>query len=203
MYRVSYNQFMQLLKKSGCGCAIAEIKASVEKGLISAIEVDFTIDDEGTPDEILTIDEFYIYTTTNTVLFGIPLKHENDFTIEFARTQPKQDSKRLEPEIVKLTHVDEETKTSLEFLQTRALDASEYADTREEKVQQYAEIDDAYAIVVEFIKDTTNRMNHARGRLGDLARMIEKTFGNDEDAEEITERIDEIYAILNDNKEKE
>ena len=125
----------------------------------------------------------------------------NNFTIEWERTQPSPDSKKLKPEIIKLSHVDEETKTNLEFLQTRALDACEYADTREEKVEQYAEVDDAYAIVVAFLKNATNRLNYARGQLGDLSRIIEKTCGDVEEDDEINNRIDQIYAVLSGDEE--
>ena len=202
MYRVSYNRFMQLLEKSGCSCAIAEIKERDLRIILTAIEVDFTIDDEGTEHEILTVTEFYLY-TEKTVLFGMQLKHENDFTIEWARRKPNPNSKRLEPEVIKLPEVDEKTKTNLEFLQTRALDACEYADTREEKVEQYAEVDDAYAIVTTFLKNTTSRLNQARGQLGDLSRVIEKTCGDIEEDDEISNRIDKIHAILVGNEESE
>ena len=41
-----------------------------------------------------------------------------------------------------------------------------------------------------------DKISEARGRLGDLSRVVEK-MGDGEDLEIITERIDEIYEILN------
>ena len=45
-------------------------------------------------------------------------------------------------------------------------------------------------------QEQAKKISHAKARLGDLSRVIEK-MGDGEDLDIITERIDEIYGILN------
>lgn len=51
-----------------------------------------------------------------------------------------------------------------------------------------------------------DKLNHIRGRIGDLARFIEKQYGhNPSEIEEIDNRIDELYEMttkLNEEVEK-
>ena len=200
MYRVSYNKLLQILERGECRAAITELQAKRAKGeldSINVIEVNFTIDDKNTEHEILTVTEFNIY-CANVVLFGVPLKHDSDFTIEWARTKPRESYVVMTGDVeVAMPNVDANTKEKLDFLAERALDACEYADTDEERKESYKECDEAKAVVAQTLRDITNRLKLARGKLGDLSRVIEKQCGNSDGEDEIDRRIDEIHEILN------
>ena len=202
MYRVNYDKFIEILERGGCQVSLAELeRRDLEPSEIAAIEINFDIDDEGTDDEILTVSEFNIYLTNDVVLFGTMLKHEPDFTIEWARTKPLPDFTILGHEKVEMPHVDERVTKALDYLGEKALDACEFADTSEEKHEGYTKCDKAYARVAEFIKATTGRMSLIQGKVGDLSRVIEKQCGNaDGEDDEINKRIDEIYNMLNTKK---
>ena len=195
MYRVSYNKLIEILGKGGCSNAIYELKErKKELTSIETIEVYFTIDDRGTENEVLTVTEFNIY-CQNTVLFGVSLKHETDFTIQSARTTPYESFLVLTGDAeVPMPDVDKNTKDKINFLTERALDACEYADTEEERKEGYTECDEAKAIIAETLQDTASRLKRARNRTGDFARYLADNYGNHDD--ELNGRIDEIYNIL-------
>ena len=152
MFRVSHEKLIEILNTAECGVALECLEAyDLSPDQITAIEIDFTVDDEGTEDEITTVSEFNIYTRHNVVFFGAPLKHESDFTVQWARTCPHPDSTILR------------------------------------------EIDDK---APETFKSLTDRLELARGKVGDLSRVIEKQCGDSEADDEINERLDEIYTIL-------
>ena len=197
MYRVTYDKFIELLERGGCDVALAGLeKQNLEPTDIETIEINFNIDDEDTDDEVLTITEFNIYLTSNVVLFGDQLKHDADFMIDWARTKPLEDFKRIGQPKVKMENVHKPVKQALNYLNERALDHCEYAETSEEKYAGYKECDKAFARVTDYLESTTDRMELVRGKLGDLSRVIEKQCGDAEADDEINKRIDEIYNLL-------
>ena len=197
MYRATYPTLLEVLKKGGCENALAELKdRDLPSELITAVEVDFEIEDKGTEDEILTVTEFNIYLGDHTVIFGYQLKHEADFTITWARTKPSANRTILGQKLIELPDLPPKTKENLDFLLELALDACEYRETSEEKHSGYTECDEAYAVVAETFKDLSKRLNLARGKVGDLSRVVEKQCGDAEADDEINKRIDEIYTIL-------
>ena len=194
MYRVTYSKLLEILEKGGYQYAIAELRErNITQKAVQTIEIDFTVENPNTPDQIIVVNEFNIFLENNIVLFGNLTKHGSDFTIQWASTKPKDSYKVLRD--FDTSHIDEKTRENLEFLQTRALDACEYTNTRKEQLQQYNEIDEAYTIILEYIKVKLETIATARNRLGDLSRIVEK-MGDGEDLEVITKRIDEIYDIL-------
>ena len=197
MYRVTYEQLLEILEKGDCPVALTELSLkNIDPEKIKTIEVDFTIEDKDTEHEMLTVNEFNIYTKFNTVLFGTQLKYDSDFIVECSRTKPSPIFTVLGQEQMDLPDVPPGTKENLEFLLERALDASEYADTSKEKHTGYAECDKAYADVANTLSKMSVKMNFAQGRVGDLSRVIEKQSGDPETDAEINKRLDEIYNIL-------
>lgn len=197
MYRITYEQLLEILKKGDCPVALTEIRNShLDPESIKTIEIDFTIDDVDTQDEILTVNKFNIYTKNNEVVYGYPFEHDCDFTLRSSPTKPSSNFTVLGQERMRLPNVSPGVKENLEFLLERALDACEYADTSEEKNTGYAACDKAYANVANTLTKMNVRTNLARGRLGDLSRVIEKQSGHPEADAEINKRIDEIYDIL-------
>lgn len=198
MYRVSYNKLLQILERGECRVAMTELESLRINGKLETmgvIEVNYTIDDKGTEHEVLTVTEFNIY-CENTVYFGTMFKHEADFTIDSARTKPYESYLVLTGDVeIAMPNVDKNTKEKLDFLAERALDACEYANTNEERDEGFKECDEAKAVVAETLRDTTNRLQFAKGRPGDLSRVIEK-MGDGEDLDIITKRIDEINEQL-------
>ena len=193
MYRVTYRQLMRILEKAGCQIAIKDIKQYDLVSVIDAIEIDVTVEDQGTEDESWSVSEFNIYTTNNKVFFGIMLKHDCDFNVSWAPTTPNPD---YTVAVGTLQGLDRKLRKNLEFLQTRALDACEYLDKQDEKSKGYKEVDEAYAIIVDVLKNQTDRLNKARGKVGDFARYLADNYGDYD--EEFKKRIDEIYEILKD-----
>ena len=197
MFRVNYEKLIEILEKGGCEVSITELnRRNLEPSEIAAIEINFDIDDEGTDDEILTVSEFNIYLTNNIVLFGVMLKHEADFTIEWARTKPLPNFDLIGSKKPEMRYVDKRVTAALDYLSERALDACEYAETSEEKHAGYTKCDKAYTRIAKFIKATTDRMNLTRGKVGDLAGVIEKQCGNADSDNEINKRLDETYNML-------
>ena len=202
MYRVSYEKFNEILCKGGCHVALAGLnKHDIEPESIRAIEIDFNVDDEGTDDEVLSVLEFYIYLKSNVVLFGEPLKHEQDFTIHWVRTKPSDNSVYLGPTRNDMQNVKPKVLSDLAFLHNMAVCACEFALTTQTKDVGPQECDKAYSRITDYLATMTNLMNHARGRLGDLSRVIEKQCGDAEADDEINKRIDEIYNLLTTKKE--
>ena len=201
MYRVSYEKLLELLTIADCEAAIGELeRRELSPKIIRTVEVDYTIEDEGTEDEILVINEFNIYTTNNTIIFGIQLKHDHDFTTEWARTSPIAEYKVMEKKI-EMPYVDPIVKESLDYLMGLALDAYESkalecAQFAEDREKGYKECDAAYAAIAGALHDTTSRMNEAHGRVGDLSRHIADQQIGIEEEKETNDRIDEIYKLL-------
>ena len=198
MYRVSYEKLLEILNEAGCGAAIAGLEEKeITPDAIRFIEIDFTIEDEGTEDEITTVSEFNIYTENNTVLFGVQFKHENDFYIQWARTNPYPNYKTLEPLPEKKDQeFTDEAKKALDFLRGIEFD-QEYNDPEDTK-EFWEYYDEAFRTMYGLFNRYTaarETIDRARTRLCDLSRVIEK-MGDGEDLDIITKRIDEIYTLL-------
>jgi len=195
MYRVTFDKLLEILTRADYQYAVAQLRErELTPNKIKAVEVDFTIDEQGTKFEVWTVSEFNIYTTDDKVLFGKMTRHGDDFTIEWARTKPHETFFFLPDKDTPL--VDPKAKEALDFLHTRSLDACEYADTNDKTLAGYKEADQAYAIVVKYLKKITENMDKARIKTGDLSRVIEKMCGESDNNDEINRRIDEIYKLL-------
>ena len=99
MYRVTFQQLIEILKKGDCTVALTEIKKNdLTPQKIETIEVNFTINDPDTEYEVLTVTELNIY-TKETILFGISLKHTADFLLQNIRREPEKNYKVLKGDI--------------------------------------------------------------------------------------------------------
>ena len=196
MYRVTYPKLLEILEKGGCQCAITELQERNLKDCITTIEIDFAIDDEDTEDEILTVIEFNIYLNSNIVLFGASLKHESDFTIEWARTKPCANYKELEPTQEKKKTFTDKAQKALEFLSSIEFD-QEYNDPNDTKKfwEYYNEAFNTICALLKKYESALENISNSSGKLGDLSRIIEK-MSDGEDLELITKHIDQIYNIL-------
>ena len=88
MKQVNHSEFLAILEKGNFHNTLEELayrEINVEE--METIEIAMEIEDEGTEDECIYISEFNMY-TKNTVIFGVMLKHENDFTIQWAPRNP-------------------------------------------------------------------------------------------------------------------
>ena len=95
MYSVSFTLLKEILETAGCESALAEIELhELKENRITTCEISFEIEQDG-DDKWLHINEFNIFLNTNVVLFGKEFKHENDFTIEWAPTEPRPNAKIL------------------------------------------------------------------------------------------------------------
>ena len=180
MYRVTYEQLLEILEKCDCPSVLAEIKDSnLDPESIKTIEIDFVIEDVGTEYEIQTVNEFSIYTKNNEVFYGYPLRHDCDFTLESRPTKPSPVFTVLGQERMDLPDAPPGAKENLEFLLERALDACEYADTSEEKHTGYAECDKAYADVANTLGKMSVKMNLAKMKTRRSFKSLSKNNPND------------------------
>ena len=85
MYKVSLAQLIRVLDQAGHTAAIQSIhNAGLTEDAVITAEIDF----ETQPDYI-HVNEFNIFTSADTVLFGELTKHGDDFTLNWAPTKPR------------------------------------------------------------------------------------------------------------------